>query len=196
MNELTTNEQLWITINSGLWWICGICWGFWWRQVKRTVSKEPTAARALHLVPTIIAFALIFTPYFQMGFMGYRFIDQNPLWQWLGCALTFLGLAFAIWARIHLGKNWSAIVTVKENHQLIRSGPYQYARHPIYTGFVFAFLGTVLTVGKVNGIIALIIFVVTYIRKLRTEELVLWKEFGEQYTKYKSEVKALIPFIY
>ena len=57
---------------------------------------------------------------------------------WLGLLMVVAGLAFAVWARVHLGRNWSGTVTVKENHELIRSGPYAIVRHPIYTGLLLA----------------------------------------------------------
>ena len=55
---------------------------------------------------------------------------------WLGAALTLAGLLFAVWARLYLGKNWSGMVTVKHDHELIRSGPYRFVRHPIYSGIL------------------------------------------------------------
>lgn len=54
----------------------------------------------------------------------------------------FLADRGAVWARVHLGRNWSGIVTVKEDHELIRTGPYGYVRHPIYTGLITGLIGT------------------------------------------------------
>ena len=62
----------------------------------------------------------------------------------LGAMLLFTGLTLTVWARWHLGRNWSSAVAVKEGHTLVRSGPYRAVRHPIYTGLVLALPGTAL----------------------------------------------------
>jgi protein-S-isoprenylcysteine O-methyltransferase Ste14 len=33
-------------------------------------------------------------------------------------------------------------VTLKESHEIVRTGPYRRVRHPIYTGLLLAFAGT------------------------------------------------------
>jgi protein-S-isoprenylcysteine O-methyltransferase Ste14 len=63
-----------------------------------------------------------------------------------------VGLSFAVWARLRLGRNWSSVVTVKEDHQLIRGGPYAIVRHPIYTGLLLGFLGMALITGEHGGL--------------------------------------------
>jgi hypothetical protein len=73
----------------------------------------------------------------------------------VGAALTALGLSFTSWARVHLGRNWSGTVTLKDDHALIRTGPYRRVRHPIYSGALLALAGTVLAVGQWRGVIAL-----------------------------------------
>ena len=71
---------------------------------------------------------------------------------WIGLALLCAGLAFAVWARVELGRNWSGSVTVKEGHELIRSGPYAYVRHPIYTGLIAALIGTAVIIGTLRAL--------------------------------------------
>jgi protein-S-isoprenylcysteine O-methyltransferase Ste14 len=113
---------------------------------------------------------------------------------WLGVSLIAAGLAFAGWARVHLGRNWSGSVTVKEAHELIRSGPYGYVRHPIYTGLIAAVLGTVIASGTVRAVLALVIVVVSLLRKLRTEEAFMRDTFPGEYQRYSAAVPALVPF--
>src|SRR3954451_7708111 len=43
-----------------------------------------------------------FSPSFRRGFFGERFIGFSPAAQWTGVALTALGIAFTIWARVHI----------------------------------------------------------------------------------------------
>jgi hypothetical protein len=65
----------------------------------------------------------------------------------LGIALQ-VGFGFiAVWARRQLGKQWSPGITEKVGHQLVRSGPYRFIRHPIYTAMLGMYLGTALVSG-------------------------------------------------
>jgi protein-S-isoprenylcysteine O-methyltransferase Ste14 len=125
---------------------------------------------------------------------------QHPLWPqerltfYTGAVIMLAGLAFAVWARIHLGRYWSASVALKQDHQLIRSGPYQFVRHPIYTGILAGLLGTVIALGHVNGIIAFILFSLCFWWKSRFEETLMIQTFGDQYLQYRKEVPALVPW--
>ncbi len=104
------------------------------------------------------------------------------------------GLALAVWARVHLGGNWSGSVTVKEAHELIRSGPYAYVRHPIYTGLIAAVLGTALAADTVRAALGFAIIAAALLRKLRTEGGFMRETFPGEYARYCAEVPALIPF--
>jgi protein-S-isoprenylcysteine O-methyltransferase Ste14 len=116
--------------------------------------------------------------------------------EYIGIALTVGGLLFAVWGRVHLGRYWSGIITLKEGHKLIRSGPYFYVRHPIYSGFLTAVLGTDLTASAVEAFRGFLIMLVSFLVKIHREEKVLSEEFGEKYLRFKQEVYALFPFIY
>ena len=70
---------------------------------------------------------------------------------WLGAAITVAGLLFAVWARAYLGRNWSSAVTIKQDHQLITTGPYAIVRHPIYTGILAGFLGMAIAIAQLSG---------------------------------------------
>jgi protein-S-isoprenylcysteine O-methyltransferase Ste14 len=94
-----------------------------------------------------------------------------------------------------LGRNWSGIVTLKENHELITQGPYNLVRHPIYTGLLVAFLGSALARGQWRGLIAVAIVFWALWRKLRLEERWMREQFGEQYVAYSKRVSALIPYV-
>jgi protein-S-isoprenylcysteine O-methyltransferase Ste14 len=112
----------------------------------------------------------------------------------IGVALLVAGLAFSVWARVHLGRNWSGSVTVKQGHELIRSGPYAWVRHPIYTGLLSALLGTVIVSGTVRAVIGFAIIAAALLRKLRIEEGFMRETFPGVYERYCAEVPALIPF--
>jgi protein-S-isoprenylcysteine O-methyltransferase Ste14 len=89
---------------------------------------------------------------------------------WIGAALTVAGIAFATWARFHIGRNWSGFVTVKEGHTLVRTGPYALVRHPIYTGLLLAVLSTAIVHGAVKGLIGFALLLIEWKRKSLVEE--------------------------
>ena len=106
------------------------------------------------------------------------------------------GLLFAVWAREHLGSNWSRSVTIKEGHELIASGPYSVVRHPIYTGILAGFLGTAIALSQVRGfIVFLLIFFILWV-KLRMEEQWMRSQFGETYATYAHQTAALVPYLF
>ena len=112
----------------------------------------------------------------------------------LGLALCAAGLAFAVWARIHIGKNWGMPMSVKENPELVTSGPYRLVRHPIYSGIMLAMIGSGLTSNAI-WFILVIFFVVYFIFSARREEALMTREFPDQYPAYKKRTKMLIPFV-
>ena len=87
-------------------------------------------------------------------------------------------MALAVWARFYIGGNWSAVVEVKKDHQLIRRGPYAIVWHPIYSGFMLATLGTEVMQGEPHGLLALALIVTVWGYKSRVEEGFLVKQFG------------------
>ena len=172
-------------------------WTVYWfiaaQSVNATKSSEGWLLRMQHLVPLASGFLLIFH--------GGRPLVYGRLYHatWialLGLALTISGLLFTVWGRRHLGKYWSGIITLKEGHQLIRSGPYRFVRHPLYGGFLLAALGSTLTAGTGDALVGLLILLVAYLVKVRREEAILTREFGNQYLQFKKEVAALCPFVY
>jgi protein-S-isoprenylcysteine O-methyltransferase Ste14 len=140
-------------------------------------------------------FALLAFPSLGFGWLGREIVPWSEALYQVGAVLLFLGIGFAIWARVHLGQYWSAQVTLKPGHRLIRSGPYALARHPIYTGILLALIGTAVVVDEYRGVLAMLIALETFVRKLRIEERWLTQEFGAEYERYRKEVKALVPGI-
>jgi len=110
--------------------------------------------------------------------------------------LLIVGLIIAIAARQTLAGTWSNAVALQKNHELIPSGPYQYVRHPIYTGMQPMFLGTVLSFGTLGACIGFLIILVGVLFKLKQEEALMTEHFAKEYMSYKKHTKTLIPFIW
>jgi protein-S-isoprenylcysteine O-methyltransferase Ste14 len=171
---------------------------YWWavsRQVKATARREPLGSRLLHIVPLLLAALLLLIPRSRLGVLGDPFLPRAAWPFWTGAALTATGLLFAVWARRHLGRNWSGSVTIKENHELISSGPYAIVRHPIYTGLLLAFAGSALAFGDWRGVLAVALVFLALWRKLRLEERWMRDQFGDSYQVYCRRVAALVPFV-
>ena len=99
---------------------------YWWaisRNVKETERQESPASRLTRLVLIVCAGALLWLPSVPLALLNERFLPDAAWCFWSGAAVTAGGLLFAVWARRHLGKNWSQAVTLKEGHELITSGP-------------------------------------------------------------------------
>jgi protein-S-isoprenylcysteine O-methyltransferase Ste14 len=171
--------------------------GYWMiaaRDVKTTRRRESWASR-LSTVVLILLTALLFAfPSRHLPWLNVRFVSPAMAFYWLGLLITALGLAFAVWARVHLGRNWSGTVTVKDNHELIRSGPYGLVRHPIYSGLLLAILGTAIAIGERRCLLGFGFLTVAFVLKLRREEGFMGERFPNEYSRYRAEVPALIPF--
>jgi protein-S-isoprenylcysteine O-methyltransferase Ste14 len=176
-----------------------IAWWVYWviaaRDVKATRWRESPLSRLLHLAPLALAVLLLIARPYQLPLLTERFLPRGPQLPALGAVVVAAGLGLAIWARRHLGRNWSSTVTLKDDHALIRSGPYASVRHPIYSGLLLAFLGTAVAVGEWRGLVALGLAFLALLRKSRVEEQRMREAFPG-YDAYCRTTAALIPFVF
>ena len=174
-----------------------LSWCAYWliaaSNVKSTTREESPASRAGHIVPLVIAGMLLWLPRVPFLFFDDRIFPRSDALYFSGAALVAAGLLFCVWARRYLGRNWSGTVTLKQDHELIRSGPYRYVRHPIYTGLLLAFVGSALARDEWRGVVAVVIVYAALWRKLRLEERWMIETFGDAYRRFRQEVPALIP---
>ena len=175
------------------WYAFGAYWLITALRVRRTKVRERSLDRFLTVVVVVAAYTLLFSRWMRIGPLRLRFLSPDLWIAYLGIALSFLGAGISIWARYCIGEYWSARVTLKEGHQLIRSGPYAYVRHPIYTGMLLACIGTALVVGEWRGVLAVAMLLAAHSRKAVREESMLTHEFGEQYTSYRQSTGFLFP---
>jgi protein-S-isoprenylcysteine O-methyltransferase Ste14 len=112
----------------------------------------------------------------------------------IGSILCVAGVALAIWARVHLGRNWSPAPALKEGHELVTSGPYRLVRHPIYTGIITALIGASLVF--ISALIALVVVGAMFVWRVRAEEKLMMQQFPDAYPDYKRRSWALIPYVW
>ena len=166
---------------------------------KKDIAKSrwwSGRAYAVRLVIAIIIFSLVILRFPSINrIFANRANTVGSVVVKIGAVLCILGIAFAIWARFHLGKNWSSHPALKENHEMVTSGPYRFIRHPIYTGILLAELGTGLAVGYI-WLIPLVLGAIIFVRRVSIEEKIMMKQFPDKYSEYKKHTKALIPFVW
>jgi len=141
----------------------------------------------------LTGFSLLGSSWFANSWLATRFLPPSSDLALAGFAITSLGCAFAVWARLTLGGNWSGQVTVKANHELVTKGPYALARHPIYTGLVLASIGTTIAEGEMRCVLGIILIVLAFMIKMSQEEKLMTQTFPEEYPRYRQRVKALFP---
>jgi len=155
-------------------------------------KHESFAGRLVYMVILILGFVLLFgrvrMPYGQL-----RLWNASRISDALGVSIQAIGLAFSVWARRALGKNWSARVTIGAKQELIVAGPYRIVRHPIYSGLLFALMGTAVIAGNLNALAGFLLILVSVLIKLGREESALRQHFGEAYADYARRVPALVP---
>ena len=127
-------------------------------------------------------------------FRGGSLEVQSPILGAIGAILFVSGLVLAVWARLHLGRNWGMPMTQKEEPELVTSGPYSFVRHPIYSGLLLGLLGTAVATNLLGLIITLILGVYFYYAA-SVEERNLSATFPSSYPAYRSSTKMLIPFV-
>lgn len=119
---------------------------------------------------------------------------HSPVLEVIGAVVFVSGLALAIWARVHLGRNWGMPMTERLEPELVTSGPYRLIRHPIYTGLLLGIVGTALATNLIGLIVAAALGAVFY-RAATVEERNLTAAFPSAYPAYRATTKMLIPYI-
>jgi|WetSurMetagenome_2_1015567.scaffolds.fasta_scaffold01620_12 protein-S-isoprenylcysteine O-methyltransferase Ste14 len=187
-----------------LWIIAGI-WAIFmgWLFIPGLIRGGPKPGRIskTYIQRSLLLFVLVLAVFIMAasvdpGVLSERFAPDTIVTGLIGVTLTAAGLGFSGYARLHLGRNWSSMVMIKEGHQLIRTGPYRFVRNPMYTGMLTAFIGLVVAIGTVTALAALVILLISLWMKIAAEEELLMKKFGEEYERYRRNTWALIPGIF
>jgi len=180
-------------ICSLIWSVLLLVWLIAWLRTKRTQERAPFVSRLSYGVPVVVASWLLFSDNLPFPWLQSRIIPKNIYTEAAAIAVTALGIAFAIWARFYIGQNWSSAVTIKVDHQLIRTGPYAWVRHPIYSGLILAMIGTAIARREPRGFLSVVLLWLGFWIKSRMEEKFMRKTFGAEYEDYSHSTGALIP---
>jgi protein-S-isoprenylcysteine O-methyltransferase Ste14 len=185
MNALSICEWMWLA------WF--VIWMIWAAQSKKTHERESLGSVVSYGVFAWAAMLLMIDRN-TLGAWGRSTILPQSTWMnWGAVAFAVVGFAITVWARAILGSNWSGTVTIKVEHELIRTGPYRWVRHPIYSGLIMALLGTLIALDQWRGIVALPLLWVAFAIKYLKEEQAMRQTFGEQYDEYSQTTGAIFP---
>jgi len=171
-----------------------------WIPSYFNTRKPVRHAKPLLQVVATSLIALAFFLLFQRrpsGILGLNVTEPAAPILLLADAVCLGAVAFAIWARLTLGRNWSgALASVGENHELVVVGPYRYVRHPIYAGFLIAMLATAVTIGSVASYLAVVVALIAFRLRISIEEALMLSEFPDTYPAYRPKTAALIPGLF
>jgi protein-S-isoprenylcysteine O-methyltransferase Ste14 len=127
-------------------------------------------------------------------FRGGNLAVDSPVLGAIGAVVFASGIALAVWARVHLGRNWGMPMTQKAEPELVTSGPYRFVRHPIYSGLLVGLLGTALVTNLI-GLIIVAILCGYFYYAASVEEKNLIATFPSGYPAYRASTKMLVPFV-
>ena len=192
-----------IRICGGLWLAFIVVWFTWALRTKPVKKRESAASRLSYTALTVAGAYTMFAssnprrlhnPIFPASrWLQSSIFPAGPRLQFLAILITAMGIGFAIWARAYLGGNWSSSVTIKVEHQLVRTGPYRWVRHPIYSGLILGLFGTALAQCRLGGFVSVVLFYMGFKIKSRIEERTMTSTFGAEYDEYSRSTGAIVP---
>jgi protein-S-isoprenylcysteine O-methyltransferase Ste14 len=177
-------------------------WIYWFasgikskKNIGGIFNKWAMRELVIRLFIALILLALYKPVLFRYHPFAHNNITHNIYEILIGLLFYVSGIALAIWARLHFAKNWGMPMTIKQNPELITSGPYRYVRHPIYSGILLALSGTAMAY-SLSWLLVLLRVGMYFIVSAVVEEQNLRKLFPETYPEYMHHTKMLIPFIF
>ena len=184
-----------------LWAAFVLCWLLLAQFNKKASRSTPVwAGWRLRLVIMVAVFILVrFRRHTVVSFVA-SFKRTLPFHagiteQWLGVGLCLAGFGFAVWARVHIGRNWGMPMSLREGHELVTSGPYAYVRHPIYSGLTLAMIGSALALNLL-WLLVFALYFAYFLLSARSEEATMLAQFPDAYPAYRRRTKMLIPFVF
>jgi len=191
-----TQSVTWRYLIEGPWIVFVVYWAIGALKTKRTVHQEPFAWRFGIMLVEGFGFWLFLGQARNFPLLRRPVLPSSDALTATGVVLTWVGIAIALWARWHLGEYWSGRITLKEDHKLIRSGPYAYFRHPIYSGLDLAAIGSALAINQWHCVAGLALIIPGFCLKAWREERLLRAQFGEEFDEHRRRTGFVLPKFY
>jgi protein-S-isoprenylcysteine O-methyltransferase Ste14 len=173
-------------VGWAMFWIYWLVAAFSMKRGRVAWSRELRIRAAIFVVVIVLI---------RLGAFRGHGLNSDPSRAGVGFALFAAGLGLAVWARIHIGRNWGTPMSRKEEPELVTTGPYRHVRHPIYTGILLAGIGTAVALNW-TWLIAVALVAVYFTYSAIVEERNLLEQFPDAYPGYKSSTKMLVPYLY
>ena len=177
------------------------CWiafiGYWGISAfgqKAAAEQKSFLSSLIYRTPLALGGLLLWFQRFHQP-LDLHLTPHTDLARTFGATVCVFGLWGAIWSRRTLGDNWSSEVALKQGHELVKTGPYRFVRHPIYAGLLLMCLGTAVAVGQLHSWLGLLLLCAGFWIKLKQEETLLLRHYPDEYPAYRKQVKALVPFV-
>jgi protein-S-isoprenylcysteine O-methyltransferase Ste14 len=167
-------------------------WLYWLVAAFSMKRGRVLWSRELRIRVVIVAVAILLV---RLGAFRGHPVNTDPWLAGIGLVLFALGLGFAIWARVHIGRNWGTPMTRKDEPELVTSGPYRLVRHPIYSGILVAGIGTAVALSWM-WLAAVVLAGIYFVYSATVEERYLNEQFPDDYPPYKRSTKMLVPFMF
>jgi protein-S-isoprenylcysteine O-methyltransferase Ste14 len=160
---------------------------------NRIKRREATSGRLLDLTLLWGGYFVMFSQAPVLGPLLRHFLPNREPLEIAGVAFAWVGAPLCIWARICLGRYWSGVVALKQDHRLIQSGPYRLIRHPIYTGLILAAIGWCLVMPAWSSLLGALSLTTCFMRRAYREDALLAAEFGAEFEAYRQRTGRLAP---
>ena len=167
-------------------------WLYWLVAALSRKRGHVQWSRELRIRALVVVIAILLI---RLGVLGGQDLNTNPWRAGVGLLLLAVGLSFAVWARVHIGRNWGAPMTRKDEPELVTSGPYRLVRHPIYSGILVAGVGTAVALNW-TWLIVVALAGIYFLYSATVEERYLTVRFPDAYPRYKDSTKMLVPFVF
>ena len=178
--------ELVFAVGWAAFWLYWLVVAFSMKRGRVPWSRE----RRIRAVIGVVVIVLI-----RVGAFRGHGLNTDPWRAGPGLVLFALGLGFAIWARLHIGRNWGTPMTRKDDPELVTSGPYHLVRHPIYSGILVAGAATALALSWF-WLTAVVLAGIYFLYSATVEERDMTEQFPDSYPAYKRSTKMLVPFIF
>jgi protein-S-isoprenylcysteine O-methyltransferase Ste14 len=161
--------------------------------VKSVHTLRERASYWMVAAAYLFAFVYALTPWLDFAHVPLPSVVRWPL----GILLNLAALGLFVWTHRTLGRNWSGILELRDDHHLITDGPYRWVRHPMYsTFFLYCFAQFALSANWLVGLVSLAATACFYLVRINDEENMILGRFGDAYRAYMRRTGRLIPVVW
>ena len=174
-----------------LWIVFWLAWLVAGLSAKRAAQSRMGQYVGLRIATVSAVYLII-----RFGVLkGHHATVSNPVLQGIGMAMFLIGLGLAVWARVHLGRNWGTPMSEKLDAELVTTGPYRHIRNPIYSGIILAAIGTMVAISW-YWLVVVVLMGAYFVHSANVEEQTMQRLFPDTYPEYKRSTKKLIPLLF